>query len=142
MKNSLLLLLLGLLLLTIPALAQSKTDAKQHRIVFHLATGDTLAYRALTKQLNNVLAYWPTALLEVVVHNKGIGFMRRDESLFEQEIQALKSKGVVFAVCENTMKQQKLTKGQILSQATFVPVGLAELVIRQEEGWSYIKAGF
>jgi intracellular sulfur oxidation DsrE/DsrF family protein len=142
MKNNLWLLLSGLLLLTVPALAQSKTDAKQHRIVFHLATGDTLAYRALTKQLNNVLAYWPTALLEVVVHNKGIGFMRRDESLFEPEIQALKSKGVVFAVCENTMKQQKLTKDQILPQAIFVPVGLAELVIRQEEGWSYIKAGF
>ena len=142
MKNNLSLLLLGLLLLTIPALAQPKTDAKQHRIVFHLATGDTLAYRALTKQLSNVLAYWPTALLEVVVHNKGIGFMRRDQSVFESEIQALKSKGVVFAVCENTMKQQKLTKNQILSQAVFVPVGLAELVIRQEEGWSYIKAGF
>ena len=142
MKNNLSLLLLGLLLLTVPALAQSKTDAKQHRIVFHLATGDTLAYRALTKQLSNVLAYWPTALLEVVVHNKGIGFMRRDQSVFEPEIQALKSKGVVFAVCENTMKQQKLTKNQILSQAVFVPVGIAELVIRQEDGWSYIKAGF
>lgn len=142
MKKNQLLLLLGLLLLTVPALAQSKADAKQHRIVFHLATGDTLAYRALTKQLNNVLAYWPTALLEVVVHNKGISFMRRDQSVFEPEIQALKSKGVIFAVCENTMKQQKLTKDQILSEAVFVPVGLAELVIRQEEGWSYIKAGF
>lgn len=142
MKNNLSILLLGLLLLTIPALAQSKTRARQHRIVFHLATGDTLAYRALTKQLSNVLAYWPTALLEVVVHNKGIGFMRRDQSVFEPEIQALKSKGVVFAVCENTMKQQKLTKDQILPQAIYVPVGLAELVIRQEEGWSYIKAGF
>lgn len=142
MKNNLSLLLLGLLLLTVPALAQSKTRAKQHRIVFHLATADTLAYRALTKQLSNVLAYWPTASLEVVVHNKGIGFMRRDQSVFEPEIQALKNKGVVFAVCENTMKQQKLTKDQILPQAIYVPVGLAELVIRQEEGWSYIKAGF
>lgn len=141
MKNNLYFLLVGLLL-TIPALAQSKTDTRQHRIVFHVATGDTLAYRALTKQLSNVLAYWPTASLEVVIHNKGIGFMRRDQSVFEPEIQALKSKGVVFAVCENTMKQQKLTKDQILGQAIFVPVGLAELVIRQEEGWSYIKAGF
>ena len=142
MKKNRLFLFLGLLLLVTPALAQSNSRTKQHRIVFHLATGDTLAYRALTKQLSNVLAYWPTALLEVVVHNKGIGCMRRDQSVFEPEIQALKSKGVVFAVCENTMKQQKLTKDQILSQAIFVPVGLAELVIRQEEGWSYIKAGF
>jgi len=144
MKKTLNSLLIGLLLVGAPALAQSKSvkPMVEHRIVFHLATADTTAYRSLAKQLNNVLDIWPTAKLEVVIHNKGIGFMRKDQSVFEPEIKALKDKGVVFAVCENTLKSQKLTKEQMLPQATFVPVGLAELVLKQEAGWSYIKAGY
>ncbi len=120
----------------------SFAQTKEHRIVFHLATSDTLAQKALVKQLSNVPEYWNTAKLEVVVHNNGINFMKQDEARFAKEIAALKQRGVVFAVCENTMKQRKIEKSQILSSAVFVPVGLAEIVIRQEEGRSYIKAGF
>jgi len=127
--------------LTTPGIAQT-TPSSEHRIVFHLSTPDTAAYRALTKQLNNVLAVWPSAKLEVVVHNKGIGFMHKDQSRVGAEIQALHQQGVVFAVCENTLKSQKLSRNQMLPQATFVPVGLNEIVLKQEEGWSYIKAGF
>jgi intracellular sulfur oxidation DsrE/DsrF family protein len=117
-------------------------QTKEHRIVFHLATSDTLAQKALVKQVSNVLDYWNTAKIEVVVHNNGINFMKQDEARFAKEIATLKQRGVVFAVCENTMKQRKIEKTQILQSAVFVPVGLAEIVLRQEEGWSYIKAGF
>lgn len=142
MKNVFFGVIALLMMIASPMLAQNKTQMKDHKIVFHLATADTTAYRSLTKQLNNVLAVWPHAIMEVVVHNKGIGFMRKDQSVLEPEIQALKDKGVVFAVCENTMKSMKLSKDQILPQAIFVPVGLIEIVLKQEEGWSYIKAGY
>lgn len=117
-------------------------QAKEHRIVFHLATSDTLAQKALVKQVSNVLEYWNTAKIEVVVHNNGVNFMKQDEARFAKEIAALRQRGVVFAVCENTLKQRKIEKNQILPSAVFVPVGLVEIVLRQEEGWSYIKAGF
>jgi len=115
---------------------------KEHKIVFHLASSDTLVHKALVKQIANVLDYWKTAKIEVVVHNNGIGFMKIEETKTAKEIHILSEKGVVFAVCENTMKQRKLEKSQILSSATFVPVGIAEIVLKEEEGWSYIKAGF
>ncbi|MFC0186315.1 hypothetical protein SAMN04515674_106279 [Pseudarcicella hirudinis] len=120
----------------------SQSPKRQHQIVFHLASPDTLVYRTLTKQLSNVLEHWPEAKIEVVVHSKGLGFMRNDQSNVGKEIESLSKKGIVFAVCENSMKQQKLKKEQIYTQAVYVPVGLAELVLKQEEGWSYIKAGF
>ena len=128
--------------LTFVFVTSSFAQTKEHRIVFHLATSDTLAQKALVKQVANVLEYWNTAKIEVVVHNNGINFMKQDEARFPKEIAALKQRGVVFAVCENTIKQRKIEKSQILSAAVFVPVGLAEIVLRQEEGWSYIKAGF
>lgn len=117
-------------------------QTKEHRIVFHLATSDTLAHKALVKQLSNVLDYWNTAKIEVVVHNNGVSFMKLGEARFAKEIEALKDRGIVFAVCENTLKQRKIEKHQLLKTASFVPVGLVEIVTRQEEGWAYIKAGF
>jgi uncharacterized protein len=134
--------LLILSFLTLVFVNSSFAQTKEHRIVFHLATSDTLAQKALVKQVSNVLEYWNTAKIEVVVHNNGINFMKQDEARFAKEIAALKQRGVVFAVCENTIKQRKIEKTQILPSAVFVPVGLAEIVLRQEEGWSYIKAGF
>lgn len=119
-----------------------QAQEKEHKIVFHLASSDTLAHKALVKQIANVLDYWKTAKIEVVVHNNGISFMKKEETKTAKEIQLLTEKGVVFAVCENTMKQRKLEKFQILTSATFVPVGIAEIVLKEEDGWSYIKAGF
>jgi uncharacterized protein len=135
------LLALGLLLGTNGAWAQP-TSARTHRVVFHLASSDTLVHKALVKQLNNVLDYWPQAQLEVVVHNNGIGFALTENNRYATEIEAVKNRGVVLAVCENTLKQRKIAKSAVLPWATFVPVGLAELVLKQEDGWSYIKAGF
>ncbi|MDZ7899296.1 MAG: DsrE family protein [Arcicella sp.] len=122
--------------------ANAQIKEKEHKIVFHLASGDTLVHKALVKQIANVLDYWQTAKIEVVVHNNGIGFMKIEEAKTAKEIQALNTKGVVFAVCENTLKQRKIEKSQILTNATFVPVGIAEIVLKEEDGWSYIKAGF
>jgi intracellular sulfur oxidation DsrE/DsrF family protein len=141
MNKNLLPVLICLLMLGTPAFAQTQTDTKQHRVVFHVATNDTLVYRGLMRQLNTLTAFWPTASIEVVIHSFGIDLMRKDRSKVGSEIQALQAKGVAFAVCQNTMKAQKLTPEQLLPQAIFVPNGLAELVIKQEEGWSYIKAG-
>ena len=120
----------------------AQTKEKEHKVVFHLASSDTLVHKSLVKQVGNVLDYWKNAKIEVVVHNNGIGFMKQDEARYYKEIEALRGRGVVFAVCENTMKQRKIEKSQILTSATFVPVGLAEIILKEEDGWSYIKAGF
>ncbi|GAB2613764.1 hypothetical protein GCM10027035_07880 [Emticicia sediminis] len=96
----------------------------------------------MTKQLSNVLSVWPTAKIEVVIHNKGLGMVLKGKSQFEPEINNLIGQGVSFVVCENSLKQQKLTKEQIFPKAGFVPAGLVEIIEKQEQGWSYIKAGF
>ncbi|MES2519398.1 MAG: DsrE family protein [Bacteroidota bacterium] len=134
--------ILSFLTLILVNVSFGQTVEKQHKIVFHLASSDTLVHKSLVKQVANVLDYWKNAKIEVVVHNNGIGFMKQDEARFVKEIDALRARGAVFAVCENTLKQRKIDKSQILVGATFVPVGLAEIVLKEEDGWSYIKAGF
>lgn len=131
-------------LATIAALSLTRPAApkKGHRIVFQLTTPDTAAYRALTRQLNNVLDGWPAAQIEVVAHNKGISMLHKQKSNVAPELEALKARGVQFVACEQTLKQQHLAKTDILPLASFVERGLLEIVTKQEQGWSYIKSGF
>ncbi len=115
---------------------------KEHRIVFQLTTPDTLAYRALMRQLNNVLIEWPEARLEVVAHNKGIAILEKKKSNVVPEITSLKSRGVRFYACEFTLQQMNIPKTDIIPESDYVERGIVHIVSRQEEGWSYIKAGF
>lgn len=121
-------------------LRESKNQQK-HRVVFQLSSGDTLTQRGLLKNLHNLLTEWPDAQIEVVSHSQGLDFVLAKESVFAKEINALGKKGVVFVACENTLRSRKLDKSALLPGITTVPSGVAEIVKKQEEGWSYLKAG-
>ena len=57
------------------------------------------------------------------------------------QIAAFKEKGVVYNVCEFSLKERKVDKSKLIAQSTYVPAGIIEIVEKQEQGWSYIKAG-
>ncbi|MFN4234307.1 MAG: DsrE family protein [Bacteroidia bacterium] len=141
MKNLFLIIAILISWFSNATLAQ-QTDTKEHKVVMQLTTGDTLAYRALVKQLGNMTKIWPNAKIEVIIHNKGIAMMKKESSNVAEEITALSKKGVRFVVCEFTMEQMKLEKSQILNDAFYTPYGLIAIVTKQEEGYSYLKAGF
>ena len=44
--------------------------------------------------------------------------------------------------CANTLKARNLTKEALIPEAVAVPSGIGEVIMKQEEGWSYLKAGF
>jgi intracellular sulfur oxidation DsrE/DsrF family protein len=137
---------LGLLTMSVVAaglaFSSAAEKAKAHRIVFHMTTPDTAAYRALTKQITNVRKEWPMAQIEVVAHNKGISMLLKEKTNIQPQLTESKAQGITFLACENTLRQQKLEKSQIVGESGFVPGGLIHIVERQEEGWSYIKGGF
>ncbi|MDZ4708564.1 MAG: DsrE family protein [Saprospiraceae bacterium] len=114
---------------------------KKYKIIFQLASGDTAVHRSTIKQLFNALAAAPNSKIEVVCHNAGISFLQRSKTNLVDKIQELKNKGVVFAACENTLRDRKIDKTDIVPQATFVPAGVIELADKQTKGWAYIKAG-
>jgi uncharacterized protein len=132
-----------LLIILIAATTNVFAQKKQHKIIFQFTNAyDTLQQKAFTKQLQNLTAHWPTAKVEVVVYNNGIDYLMTAKSKHISAIKELKAKGVTFLVCENTMTQRKITKEELILEAGIVPAGIAEIVEKQEQGWSYIKGGF
>lgn len=141
MKNGTLLFILVFSMISIGALAQKKPN--NHKIVFQFTNAnDTLQQKAIVNQLTNLTNHWPNAKYEVVIHSMGLPFVMSSKSKQIQAIKALRAKGVRFLVCENTLKSQKVTKDQLITEVEYVPVGIAEIVEKQEQGWTYIKGGF
>ncbi|MEN9656237.1 MAG: hypothetical protein RL311_1198, partial [Bacteroidota bacterium] len=86
---------------------------------------------------------WPNAKYEVVVYNQGVELVMKNNTKYQARLQSLKAKGVNFVVCENTLKNRKISKDAFPEVLVgFVPAGIAEIVEKQEEGWSYIRGGF
>jgi intracellular sulfur oxidation DsrE/DsrF family protein len=80
--------------------------------------------------------------IEVVVHGKALNFLVASKSHLVADIEAMTKIGVVFNACENTMNKYGIKKEMLISSVSSVPSGVAELVIKQEEGWSYLKTGY
>jgi uncharacterized protein len=89
-----------------------------------------------------LLAAFPpeTAEVEVVAYGPGLTFVRKG-SAAEVEIQGLEANHVRFVVCENSMRMQHISAADLVSGVEPVPSGVVEVVTKQEQGWSYIKAG-
>ncbi len=125
-----------------PGISIGQDTGKGHKIVFQLTDNDVKSQKALTGQLNNLTIGWPDAEIEVVVHSAGISYLQKAKTTFQTDIEALTDKGVQFKACENTMRSRGIDKSEILEVVDFVPMGIGEVVLKQEAGWSYIKAGF
>jgi uncharacterized protein len=142
MKKILLFLVLTIAFLAPSVSAQKIVSTKAHKVVFQVTSNDTLVHKATIKQINNMLTAAPNAKIEVVCHNNGIEMVTTAKTKQAANITELKAKGVVFAACENTLRERKIEKTEIVSESIFVPSGVLEVVMKQEKGYSYLKAGF
>ncbi len=76
--------------------------------------------------------------IEIVAYGPGIGMLKLDSVVNSRLADAAKA-GVKIVACENTMRNQKLTKADMHPSASFVASGVVELVRKQSEGWAYIR---
>lgn len=116
-------------------------NTSAHKIIFQLVTADTLSHKVLMKQLGNILSVAPDTKIEIVCQGPGLEMMMLNKTIVANKIKDFKTKVVVFNVCEFSMKDRNIDKSKMIEEASFVPAGIIEIVTKQEQGWSYIKAG-
>lgn len=103
--------------------------------------GDSLTQLAVIGQVRNIKKQLPDAQIEVVCHANSLDMLLKSGSKVASHIAALTTQNVRFAACENTMARKKATREDLVPGAETVPSGLVEIILKQEEGWSYIKGG-
>ena len=142
MKN-LHLIVLGLLICSSTVVKAQNKKIKLHQVVMQLNSADTSVWSGVLGNIRNFQKVWPgNVTIEVVVHGKALNFLVKEKSHLVSEIEAMTKLGVVFNACENTMNKYGIRKDMLIPVVGSVPSGVAELVVKQEEGWSYLKTGY
>jgi intracellular sulfur oxidation DsrE/DsrF family protein len=128
-----------------PAAAAKPAAASQPvKVVYHLTNGIDEAQRGMGN-IRNHLAADPTARIVVVTNGNGIEFLLdgakdRNGNPFDATVQDLKTKGVEFRVCNNTLVTRKIDKSKVIPEATIVPSGVAEAATLQaRDGYVYLR---
>lgn len=128
--------------LAIQGFAQVKEGDKIHHVVVQLNSADTSVWTSVIGNIKNFQKIWPDKVeIEVVVHGKALGFLMKDKTHLGEDIEQLLKKGVQFNGCENTMRKYSITKDMFIQNVGTVPSGVAELILKQEAGWGYLKSG-
>lgn len=115
----------------------------QVKVVYHLSEGTAQASRAISN-IRNHLNEDSTVKIVVVAHGAGIDFLL-DGALnakgqpFAGDIGELAGRGVEFRACNNTLIARKLSKDQLVMEASVVPSGVAEVArLQAREGFVYL----
>ena len=118
----------------------SNAQSNKHRVVWDLSSADTTVQAAVFRQINNARVELPDLDIEVVFHGQAVYVMMKDSTQFADRIKIAKDKGVTLAVCNNSLRRLKIDPSQVSPSAIVVPSAVAELIKKQTDGWSYLKA--
>lgn len=148
-------LLLGTILVTSYATAQSATPSQEKNRAFTGATATQAQYHAIyqldsndpkviekaIRNINNALNDPRLAgklEIELVAFSAGTEVNVKGGK-YEEDLKALVERGVLVAQCNNSLKEKKISRDQLYDFIAVVPSANGELIIRQAEGWSIIK---
>ena len=118
----------------------SDAQVSKHRVVWDLSSADTTVQGSVFRQINNARTEIPDLDIEVVFHGQAVFAVMKDSTQFASRIKIAKEKGVTLAVCNNSLRRLKIDPSQVSPLATIVPSAVAELIKKQTDGWSYLKA--
>jgi hypothetical protein len=122
--------------------AAAQIEQVQEKVVYHV--NDSSNARIAMRNIENHLSASPGAKIVVVTHGKGIDFLlndaKDDKGTYQGQVAGLKSQGVEFRVCRNTLKGRNLTDEAVILEGTVVPSGVAEIgKLQAREGFVYLK---
>ncbi|MCW3462251.1 DsrE family protein [Chitinophaga nivalis] len=137
MKKTLLLLCCCCILAAHQAISQQKT---KYKAVYQLNSDDDKIIRGTLRNIKNALEdprLQQKITIELVAHGGGVTVFKKDHP-YEELLQDLKARGVILVECENTLKERNIKKEELFPFISYTPSGNGELIIRQQEGWSYV----
>lgn len=130
--------LLLLLLVSSFSLAAQQAD---YRVLFDLTSRDSIDQKNVVRWLKEISEGNPNAKMEVVMYGKGLELAVKDRSYVSDDISRLSAnKNISFKVCAIAMKNNNISRDQLLAGIDVVPDGIYEIISKQREGWGYIKA--
>ena len=116
------------------------SQAPPYHVVFDVTTKDSNTHKAVIKWCNEIISADPNAKIEVVYYAQSLDMITQGKSVVPADVSLLAGKNVSFKVCAVAMKKWNIDKSQLLPGVVTVPDGIYEILLKQKEGYAYIKA--
>jgi hypothetical protein len=130
---------------TFIAAASCQTAIAQTKVVYHIDDAQAQGLKGL-RNIRNHLDTAPQTKIIVVTHAAGVDLLmegakdQKNNIEYGPLVSALKSRGVVFEVCEITLKNRNLNKNQFILDADFTPSGVVKIAdLQYVDHYAYIK---
>ncbi|BDW11806.1 hypothetical protein PSHI8_18890 [Polynucleobacter sp. SHI8] len=114
-------------------------------VAYHIDDAQTQGLKGL-RNIRNHLDVSPTTKIIVVTHADGVDLLmegsrdKKNNTEYAPLVSALKSRGVIFEVCEITLKNRGLKKDQFILEADYTPSGVVRLAdLQYNNHFAYIK---
>ena len=128
------------LAIAMAAPAQAPQAPVRAKVVLQMSESDPAKWSLALNNAKNIQTDLGAANvdIELVAYGPGIGMLKADSIVGNRVDEALAA-GVKVVACENTMRAQRLTQGDMLGKISYVPAGVVEIMQRQQQGWAYIR---
>ena len=132
-----------MLLLAVAVIAPAMAADREEKIIYHVT--DSVNATQYLNNARNHLDASPKAKIVFVTHGGGIDFLLegakdKNGNPYDAMVQGLVGRKVEFRVCNNTLTTRKIDKSRVISEASIVPSGVAEVSRLQfQEGYAYVR---
>ena len=131
--------------IALSSLVVSESVLAQSKVVYHIDDAQAQGLKGL-RNIRNHLDTAPQTKIIVVTHAAGVDLLmegakdQKNNIEYAPLVSALKSRGVVFEVCEITLKNRNLNKNQIILDADYTPSGVVKIGdLQYVDHYAYIK---
>ena len=122
-----------------------QSASAQTKAVYHIDDAQAQGLKGL-RNIRNHLDTAPQTKIIVVTHAAGVDLLmegakdQKNNIEYSPLVSALKSRGVVFEVCEITLKNRNLSKDHFMLDADFTPSGVVKIAdLQYVDHYAYIK---
>ena len=128
------------LAMSVAPAAMAADAAPPNRIVVQVSDNDPGKWNLALNNARNIQTDLGAGnvAIEVVAYGPGINMLKMDSPVAGRVDEALGA-GVKVVACENTMRNAKLTKADMMNNVGYVPAGVVEIMQKQQQGWAYLR---
>lgn len=133
---------------TAPAVRTVAASDIRNKVIVHIADDKPVQLEQALSDIESLLRYYrdshETARVQVVLNGRGVGLVRADTSAFAARIARLQKEfdNLTFAACQNTLERLHAEQGaaiRLLPGVIVIDSGVAEIMRRQSQGWTYLQ---
>jgi uncharacterized protein len=121
------------------ARAATVPGARQ-RVIFQVSDNDPRKWNLALNNIRNVQEDLgkDNVEVELVAYGPGLPMLKLESEVSTRIADAL-AQGVNVVACENTMFNTKVKREDMLPNIGYVKSGVVELMVKQQQGYSYIR---